>query len=239
MHFLKTITVKYVFFAITLFSSFATVGQTVDQDIQLWNDVILKYKFNENISHVGDIGARYFFDTRWSVFYIRPAIQWRINNSISVAGGLAMFYNANSQNENLTDYRIFQAVELVWPRIGEFLIHHRIIVEERWFVTETIDAQFKLRGRYRIGLFTPYYKLFGTKKSNYNQFLVEFLDYLDKENMLPFSNFQRYTIVLGHNFTKKLGGELHYQLQLADATTGLDIEQHVIRIRLKLNLNGM
>lgn len=237
MIFLKTIFIKSLFFIVILFSSLSAAGQIVDQDFQSWNDVILKYKFNDKLSHVGDVGARYFFGTHWSVFYIRPAIQWKINNSISLDGGVAVFYNAHSEFNNLTDYRIFQAIELVWPRLGGFSIHHRVMAEERWFVTETTSTQFKLRGRYRIALFTPNYQLFGEDKSNYNQFLVEFLDHLDNEHVLPFNNFQRYTIVFGHKFSNKIEAEVHYQLQAVELASGLDVEQHVLRIRLKINLN--
>lgn len=238
MNFFKTIFISTLFFLVFIFQTISANAQVVDGELQTWNDVILKYKFNDKLSHVGDVGARYFFESHWSVFYIRPAIQWKINKDISLTGGVALFYNANSDYDNISDYRIFQAIEAVWPRIGEFSFHHRVMTEERWFDTENTTAQYKLRGRYRLGLFTPHYKLLSKEKINFSEVLIEFLDHLDGNNPLPFNNVQRYTLVFGHEFANKSALELHYQVHAVDVYSNFNIQQHIIRIRLKLNLNS-
>ncbi|MCB0496566.1 MAG: DUF2490 domain-containing protein [Cyclobacteriaceae bacterium] len=238
MIFLVTIKSKYFLIVLLLFVSTLSFSQVRGQEFQSWNDAILKYQFNDKLAQVGDLGARYYFDMHWSVFYIRPALQWKPTKDITLIGGVAAFYSTNPDFENILDLRVFQAVELVWPRVRGFSIHHRVMVEERWFLTDSYATEFNVRGRYRVGLATPHYKLFGEKRSTYNQLLIEFLDELDKGTILPFSKYQRYTFVIGRDFSKRVGLELHYQVHAIEVDQGIDIQQHIFRIRLKLNLNA-
>lgn len=239
MIFLMTIKQKhFLLFLFFLFFSKLSNGQISDKEFQSWNDVILKYSFNEKLSHVGDAGARYYFDTQWSVFYARPALNWKLTDSFSLTGGAATFYNVNPEGENVNDLRIFQMGELIWPTIKGFKFHHRVMVEERWFVTKPAPTEYKVRGRYRIGLETPHYGFGSNKNSTYNFVMVEFLDDLDSNDLSPFDSFQRYTFILGHDFTNRFGLELHYQVHSILLNNGIDIQQNVLRIRLKLNLNG-
>lgn len=224
---------------ILLFVSSVSLAQIENNELQTWNDAILKYKFNNKLYHVGDVGARYYFDTHWSVFYVRPALKWKLTNDLSLVGGVASFYNSNKEYNNIADLRIFQTVELVWPRLKGFSFHHRVMVEERWFLNESQPTEYKVRGRYRLGFVTPHYKLIGKRKTLYNELLIEFLDDLDKNDIFPFDNYQRYTFVLGNDFTERLGLELHYQAHSILLNNGIDIQQNIIRIRLKLNLNAI
>ena len=239
MIFLLTIKRKH-FLSVLCFLFFTSLsfGQIRNGELQSWNDVILKYDYSEKLSVVGDAGARYYFDTHWSVFYVRPALQWRLTNSFSITGGVAFFYNLNPDYDNVNDLRIFQMAELVWPRIAGFKFHHRVMVEERWFVTKIEPTQYKVRGRYRFGVETPYYSLGGGNKSIYNIVFIEFLGDLDTNDLSPFNKYQRYTLVAGHDITDRVGMELHYQLHSILLDSGMDIQQNIVRIRLKLNLNA-
>lgn len=240
MNFLTTIKPKYFFLVLPiLFSTGFSFAQIKNQEFQTWNDAILTYTFNDKLSHVGDLGARYYFDTHWIVFYARPALKWSITKDLSFTGGVATFCNSNKDFDNVSDLRIFQEMGLVWPRLKGFSFHHRLMVEERWFLTESQPAEYKVRGRYRLGLLTPHYKLIGKHKTIYNELLIEFLDNLDKNNFSPFDNFERYTFVIGNDFSRQVGLELHYQVHSILLNNGIDIQQNIIRIRVKLNLNAL
>lgn len=230
--------IQFLFFFI-LFAS----GKLFSQEIEArsWNDVTLKYKFSDKLSQVGDFGFRSSLNRECRVFYIRPGIKWQISPVVNAVGGAAFFYYDSPSFDNISDFRIYQAFNLKFPKTKYFSVTHRLMTEQRWFFENGSQTSFKLRGRYRIGLKSAKFKLLGQKSTNYFGALVEVLDNIGSEkDYLPCNGWQRYTFLVGHQFSDKVSAELHYQLHGLNETAedNYKIIQQIFRFRLFFSLKN-
>jgi len=239
MCFLRKIFLRALFFLFLFFLQKNSNAQVRNQETLVWSDLTLLYNFNDKVSYVGDAGLRYNLDTHLSVLFIRPTILWKMNRNLNATAGLAYFYPLDKSISNISDVRIFQSLELIWPRYKGFALHHRVLLEERWFYEDGSNTNFKIRSRYRFSVNSPHYALFGERKSNYNHIAVEFLGMLDTNNIPPLLNRRRYLFTYGHELSKSIALELHYQLHgLQDKLVqGFELKDSIFRISVKLKLN--
>ena len=216
-------------------------GRSQDVDNQFWINFSLKVPVTKNLSYGGDIGIRGLISNyEWNQFLIRPAITYRFNPLISVAGAVAWFKTTNRDNLNVNEFRIHQDFNLKWPDLGFMRLFYRIRIEERFFFYPVADNRFILRLRGLIGVESQYFTWFGTKSPIYFQAIYEaFKNIEDNDDSELFVNQARIHLAFGQRISSVFKYELHYIAQKSRlySDDGLSISQNIYRIRLFFTLN--
>lgn len=106
-----------------------------------WFDYNHTQFLNPDLSIVGDLGYRTNFSgDDFHLFYLRPGVKYRINNTWKVQGNLGTFFTFNDETPNSTEFRLAQEVQATWPRLKRFRFSHRLRAEERFFQLEEVEG---------------------------------------------------------------------------------------------------
>lgn len=225
----------------SLLSSQMVQGQEVDH--QFWMNYTLKIPVSEKLSWGGDLGVRGLGSNRdWNQILIRPAVSYRFNRSVSIAGAMAWFGTLNNGDYNISEYRIHQDFNFKWPDLGIVAFFYRVRIEERFFFYQSdIDNAFKVRLRALVGMETADITLLSSKRPIYFQVLFEGFRTADKEEAVEvFINQSRLHFALGHRVLPNFRYELHYIAQRSRLFNedGTQSAQNLYRIRLFHSLKG-
>lgn len=209
----------------------ANINQT-----ELWGDLTLYKKLNETWSVGGDLGLRTTSNgfKIWQ-FYFRPAVNYILTDKISFAAGVGSFNTINSSAVNTYEFRVFQDVRINWPKLSIFNLVHRLRFEERFFSfsNDNIDSDFRVRGRYLIGLRTDGFSLGGAQNWSVFGSLEPFFSLSENLNEFVANNF-RWDSALSYQINQNLRLELHYIHQTSEifSNNNRRVVENIFRIRV-------
>ena len=204
---------------------------------QLWLDVTNHFAVNEQFRIGGDAGIRGFvFDEEWTVLYLRPSINYALNDRLTLHGGVGLFTAFVAEAGDTFEIRPRGGVRLRWPKIGKVLLEHYVRGEERYIRREEQgDFRSFSRLRYRVGAYFPISGASLEEKGLYLPLLYEFFWVAGGDIPAMFMNHNRLVVGLGYRINSKWRIELQYTQMLfrEGVGTGLVPTAHVFRIRVK------
>ncbi len=219
---------------VLLLSGFHCKSQEVDN--QLWINYALTVPVTSNFSYGGDAGFRGFISNQdWNQILVRPTATYRFNQTIGIAGAVALFSTFNRDVENLYEFRIHQDFNIRWPDLTVLSLFYRLRIEERFFFYEDLPNDFNLRIRYLVGIESQDFTFLGSKRPIYFQAIWEGFKTVGEESAYQiFINSVRIHFAFGHRMSTKFRYELHYITQRSRqfSDTGLETSQNIFRIRL-------
>ena len=188
---------------VMLSAKFVCMAQEVDN--QLWINYTLTIPVNKNFSYGGDVGLRGLISNEdWNQFLIRPTATYRFNQTIAVAGAVALFSTFNKDMNNLYEYRMHQEVNIRWPELSVLSLFYRLRVEERFFFYENLPNDFNVRIRYLIGAESQDFTFLGAKRPIYFQAIFEgFKTVGDETAYQIFISQLRFHFAFGHRISSK------------------------------------
>jgi hypothetical protein len=217
-------------------------GKSQDVDNILWINYAITIPTTKNFSYGGDIGARGLISNQdWNQFLIRPTATYRFNQTIGVAGAVALFSTFNQDIRNLYEFRIHQDLNLKWPDLDVLSFFYRVRIEERFFFYENLPNNFNVRLRYLIGVTSQDFTFISSKRPIYFQVIYEgFKTVADESAYQIFVNQLRIHFAFGHRISSNFRYELHYIKQQSRqyADNGLETTQNIYRVRLFHRLRG-
>ncbi len=227
-----------LFAGISLFCTAVCVGQNTSKaDFQTWTDFTLKLHLSNKSRLGGDAGTRGLVSSKdWNLIYIRPTYHYYFNQTVHTSTGMAFFYTANKVLGNVSEFRLFQEVDLLWPNLTVVTFNNRLRFEERFFFYEnqTQMNDWYARGRYELHIESQDFSLF---QFLHNIYLLAALEYF-----LPFNNsaaevfINRNRLVLG--FGHRISNKFRYELQYINQKSrefkddGLKTTENILRLRL-------
>jgi hypothetical protein len=126
-------------------------GAQSELGTQLWIDYNPSWSVDQAGVLFGDIGVRTDLEGwSWLGLVVRPGYGYRINRTVTIAGGVGSFYTAIDDFPNQWEIRPWQGIAISWPRAGLPLEHYVRIEQRIALDTESWDARTSLRGRYRV-----------------------------------------------------------------------------------------
>jgi hypothetical protein len=180
---------------------------------QIWTDFNPRVRLTEQFKIVGDIGYRIEPESSAQSFLIRGAARYSPNQILSFDLGLAEFITWNTSFFNSSEFRTFQFLFVNWPNIGKFRFQHRLGIEQRIFRFSDLRAnQFVHRARYRLGVKSPEFSLFGSTIPFYIKANAELLRDLNDEDISVLIDGDRFMIGFGSLLSEKLRSELQFQV---------------------------
>jgi hypothetical protein len=227
-----------VMLLIVIFGSSLQCQNRIESDInstELWGDMTLSKSLNENWSVGGDFGLRTGLnDSEFWLFYVRPNISYYAYANLKFTFGLASFNSFSENLFNTYEFRIYQDAVVQWPKLGLFNFTHRLRLEERFFSFDeaSIGNDFRLRGRYLLGVRTDRFSLGGASKWSVFGSIEPFFR-LNGEDQFVANNF-RWDTALSYQATEKLRIELHYILQSSEFFTNnkQKVVENIFRVRV-------
>ena len=130
--------------AIILICLGTTASTQVDQ--QFWMNYSVTVPTTTKWSYGGDVGLRGLFSNYdWSQFLIRPAATYRFNSTFSAQGAVAVFKTLNKKDNNLTEFRMHQDLNIRWPKWDVVSPFFRLRIEERFFFYQDLPNDFNMR----------------------------------------------------------------------------------------------
>ena len=203
---------------------------------ELWSDMTLSKRLNEKWAVGGDFGLRSAINNNnWWQFYIRPNVNYKLSPIYNFTFGVGTFNTFSSTVYNTYEFRIYQDANINWPKLGLFNFSHRFRLEERFFSfsNDDVSGEFRLRGRYLIGVRTDPFSMGGEQKWTVYGSLEPFFPLGSKATEILANNF-RWDTALSYQATDKLRVELHYILQTSEifSRSELRVVENIFRIRV-------
>lgn len=125
-------------------------AQAAEQDLQVWNAVVLEHAVTGKIPVTLEFGGRLVDDTgRLGVILVRPTIGYRVSDDLIVNVGYAHFRTVNRGRPDASENRIFQQVNWRIGDIGTATLVSRFRLEQRRFVGAR-DLGWRMTARIRM-----------------------------------------------------------------------------------------
>jgi hypothetical protein len=211
-------------------------AQTPDfNEFHTWADLATIKNFSDRFRYDGDYGVRGFITDRdWTLVYLRPSVRYRAKPWLTLHGGAALFYNF-FEGEDLPELRPFVGTRFLTKLPAGWTLTNYLRLEYRafYFKSEN-DWATNFRGRWQIQTISPRFKI-GSAKGFYGLASVEpFFDF-GSENQGTFGDRYRINFGMGKKISGHLRAELNYlfhQIRVQEQGGSLDIDDHVVRLRL-------
>jgi hypothetical protein len=225
---------------ITLIDFYFSFAQE-ETDFQTWTDFTTLYHINDKWIYNGDYGIRGLVsDVNWTQAYIHPAVIYRVRAKLRFRGGVRFIFSEEADQSNTFEIRPWQGIRILWPDFDFMIIDHYFRIEER-LTWETQSGGFdgNIRLRYRLEGRTANYTFRKINQTFY--FLASFEIFANAGKAIEetFVNRNRLVLGIGYLISKKFFTELHYirQGSRAGSEDGFRTAEHILRIRLKFNIN--
>jgi len=216
-----------------------TVVQSgVNTDFQTWLDITTIYDWGR-WKYNGDQGIRGVLSGNdFNILYVRPSVLYRVKPWFTVHGGIGFFQSFIEDLANISELRPWQGLRFVWPRIGGYVFHHFLRLEERmfWHSGQGNSSDFILRSRYQLGFRSPTWDIL-LKNGIFLKGSIELFWDLEDSFFDKIVNRIRYDLGVGTYFSRAWRVELHYVLQDGRAIeqafqNPFRSEEHILRLRL-------
>ena len=209
-------------------------------DFQTWSDLTTGYFFNQRLIYSGDYGIRGVLSGQdWYTFYVRPTFRYNLKSNVNIRAGAAIFFTRDPVIMNQLEIRFHQEVDLKWPQVVGFAFGHMIRFEERIFNYKEMESERSVRGRYRLSIESPDFKVFLMKNPFYAMVNGEIFIPLGAQSTERYINNNRIVAGIGHRLSGKFRYELHYIFQRSRNYSHEDLKgsEHILRLRTFLTLN--
>jgi hypothetical protein len=119
---------------------------------QLWIDIYPHFYVSEKFEYYGDVGYRTLLNQNiWHWLYVRPSVRYHMGKKWEVHGGIGFFYVFKKEVSDRFEIRLWQGIQVSWPRIRKLGFNHYVRFEQRIsFQTNGWSSSFSLRLRYKI-----------------------------------------------------------------------------------------
>lgn len=183
-----------------------------------WGDFNYTYHLNEKLGLGGDVGMRGIITKpNWAMFYVRPAIKYRLTPFVHLAGTAGFFRTLQPTPSDMYEIRFGQEVKAEWPSFRNFYFIHRARMEERFLFYNPDDVpdgfesqQENFRFRYLLSARSNYFKLSKRAEYFYLAAAAEYFIPVSENVDERFFNASR----LGVGFGQELKLNLDYQVDL-------------------------
>ncbi len=210
-------------------------------DQQFWMNYAVTVPTSTKWSYGGDIGIRGLFSNYdWSQVLIRPSATYRFNSTFSAQGAVAVFKTLNKKDNNLTEFRMHQDLNIRWPKWDAVSPFFRLRIEERFFFYQNISNDFNMRIRFLAGATSRDFVVFSEKRPVYFQTILEgFLRISAGGTIEQFINQSRMHFAFGQKLSSSVRYELHYIWQRSRLfrPEGNSASQNIFRIRVFHRIN--
>lgn len=232
----------HIFTALLLSVCLSGFAQNSSEDIEtnnseIWTDFTLTKQLNEKWSLGGDIGYRTpISNSSFNTYYIRPFASYKFNSIYKLTGGMGSF-NTFRETANSYEFRLYQDLNINWPKLGIFNFTHRFRLEERFFFysNNSVKDDIVVRGRYLISFRTDKFGIGGRKHWSVYVSLEPFFRFTGVETFQA-NNF-RWDTALAYHINEKWKVELHYILQNSEIFARNNINESVFRLRFNCKLD--
>ena len=125
-------------------------AQAAEQDVQVWNAVVLEHALTAKIPATLEFGGRLVDDAgRLGVVLVRPTIGYRVSDNLTVSLGYAYFRTVNRGRPDASENRVFQQVNWRIGSIGRATLLSRFRLEQRRFAGAH-DLGWRMTARIRM-----------------------------------------------------------------------------------------
>ena len=169
----------------------------------------------------------------WNQFLIRPTVKLKLDDVLSLNFAAAYFNTSSEYINTLNEIRFHQEIKAKWPKGGAIQMFYRVRTEQRLFYNDVSANEFRLRLRLLVGLQTRDFNLHN--QAMYLKAMVEGFQTVDHFGFTELLvNQGRIHAALGWHRSDKWRFELHYIWQLSRLAIedGLQVDQHIIRLRV-------
>jgi hypothetical protein len=226
-----------LFLVCFIFPLFCSAQDPEPSLAEVWFDISKYFPVSNSLSLGGDTGVRGFvFEEEFTVVYIRPSFQYLLRDSLSLHGGVGVFYAFQEGPVNLGEIRPWGGVKLRWPTFKSIYLENYFRADGRFLRTQEIDEYLSvLRLRHRIGTVLP----IADKKPGGEGFYlpVSFEVFFRGAGDIParFINQTRFTVGLGYQLNSGWRLETSYNwIQFRpDAGDEFATIAHMFRIQIK------
>ena len=226
----------------TMCFSYNTYGQSEEIDFQTWTDFTFTYNIKNKTNIGADTGIRGLISRNdWNQFYVRPAVHYYFNRTISIGGGIGLFYTSSDALENTTELRFFEESTLAWPSFNIIKFYNRVRFEQRSFTYQQdelfgtpLPNDFEARGRYQISFETLDIHLANKNMPIYFLGAFEAFYSFNDPAIEQSVNNQRILGGLGQRLSPRLKYEIQYIFQRSRqfSDEGLKTTEHAFRLRI-------
>lgn len=208
---------------------------------EIWFDITTEYFLSDRWLYNGDQGIRGSFSSNnFTQWYFRPSVSYQAYSWLTVHGGVGLFQSFLGDNVNIIELRPWQGLLFTWPQYRGYAVTHFLRLEQRlnWLSGPRNDFEFKLRGRYQLGITSPTYNIL-FDNGIYLRGSIEFFRNLDNSITENFTNRIRYDMGGGTKISDTLSIELLY---LHQNGRGLEqdsftTDENIIRLRFFYTFN--
>lgn len=234
---------RYLNIVLLIILSIPVVAQANDDSLfgggasdEGWVDITTRFSFTDNFRYDGDLGYRHAFSSNdFKQWYLRPSVSYQIHPRFTVHGGIGLFQSFLGSGKRAFELRPWQGLRFVGPQFKGYKVSHFLRLEQRilWTKGTEIDSNYRLRGRYQLGVKTPTYNIL-FDNGLYVTGSIEFFRNLNESNTASLSDRIRYSFGAGTQVSKFWQFELLYLRQngLALEQDSFSREENILRLRL-------
>ncbi len=212
-----------------------------DTDFQTWSDYTSIYRINDKWRYTGDYGIRGVLSGNDGVaVFVRPNFRFSRRPFLSYHGGLGVFFSNGIDLPNIFEIRPWQGLQLLWPKPFSLVFRHYFRLEERFTIRSGDGSDFGLRFRYQIQFKSPNLHLRVLPEHPFYLYShLEIFMNMGKAVEESFVNRNRLTFGLGNHIAQRWRFEVVYirQGSRKDSEDGLKTSEHILRFRLKHDIN--
>ncbi|MFY0626360.1 MAG: DUF2490 domain-containing protein [Reichenbachiella sp.] len=179
-------------------------SQSTITERQIWLDFYPHFAITKKLRYYGDLGFRSTMgDQTWFRLYMRPSVQYRLNDLWQINGGVGFFWIQYDEKFDRFELTPWQGIRLNWPNLGSLKFRNRIRLEERFSkILNESSTSFDLRMRYKLSGMWRFAKKSESKfwfAEAFGELFFPLRDEIDEF----FRNRTRFGFGLGHSFSNE------------------------------------
>ena len=207
---------------------------------QLWVDFNPHFYVSEKFEYFGDAGYRTDLQNNlWNEIFARPSLRYRLNDLWELLGGIGFFYVLNKNISDRFEIRLWQGLQLNWPRFEKIRIKNLLRFEERFsYITDNWSSSTAFRVRYKLSGKWDFLKIH-SHCFWYIPMYIEIFYPVGNEIEEVFRNRSRAGLGLGYNQSAEWSFAFNFILQTSRTSVNeeLIVSDYVYQINIRKNIN--
>jgi Protein of unknown function (DUF2490) len=206
------------------------VAHAATEDFQTWNSINLSTHIAKDVPVTLELSGRMVDDSsRLGVAIFRPAIGYKISDSVTVFLGYTHQKTINEGRADVDENRIHQQLNWRIGKIGKATLNSRTRLEQRW-IKGSSDMGWRVRERLQLQIpLKP--KKTNLVVSNEMLFSLNTTNWGARAGFDQMRNFVGVNFPIGKGMTLETGYQNRYQLRRGSA----DRMDHIVPITLNIS----
>jgi len=237
-------------YSILLISFFCIplLGSSQEESFHTWSDFNYADFTSSKFAYGGDAGIRgAISSSEWTVFYIRPKVQYDLKSFLNLAFAASAFNTWNTNSPNSFEFRLAPEVTAQWPRINPGAFSHRGRYEARFFWNdisndEDLDIpnqEHNSRFRYQLSFKTNYFNVMEKLDNFFIQVSSEFFLPFNETSSELFFNQNRFVLGIGQLLNDEWSYKVDFMWQRSKNTLEGDFSSDEFIVRLRVYLKKL